>query len=138
MTSGDPNRSPVMRLPTSLAEYNIVAWSDADLMDHTRLTTLTLTTESGVRVTFPTGLKQLFLEYGPLANTNAGVIGNVDLESTASRPIYKCCGINERTIAKFEKESRQLGKGSFKYAWVLDNLKAERERGVTTDIVVEV
>lgn len=28
----------------------------------------------------------------------------------------------------------QLGKGSFKYAWVLDKLKAERERGITIDI----
>lgn len=27
----------------------------------------------------------------------------------------------------------QMGKGSFKYAWVLDKLKAERERGVTID-----
>jgi elongation factor 1-alpha len=24
-----------------------------------------------------------------------------------------------------------MGKGSFKYAWVLDKLKAERERGIT-------
>ena len=47
-------------------------------MDLTRLTTLTLTMESGVHVTFPTGLKQLFLEYGPLANTN---IGDVSLET---------------------------------------------------------
>ena len=28
----------------------------------------------------------------------------------------------------------QVGKGSFKYAWVLDKLKAERERGITIDI----
>ena len=28
----------------------------------------------------------------------------------------------------------QLGKGSCKYAWVLDNWKAERERGITIDI----
>ena len=28
----------------------------------------------------------------------------------------------------------QMGKGSFKYAWVLDKLKAERERGITIDI----
>ena len=27
-----------------------------------------------------------------------------------------------------------MGKGSFKYAWVLGKLKAERERGITTDI----
>jgi elongation factor 1-alpha len=35
---------------------------------------------------------------------------------------------------KFEKEAAELGKGSFKYAWVLDKLKAERERGITIDI----
>jgi elongation factor 1-alpha len=29
-----------------------------------------------------------------------------------------------------------LGKGSFKYAWVLDKLKAERERGITIDIAL--
>ena len=28
----------------------------------------------------------------------------------------------------------QMGKGSFKYAWVLDKLNAERERGITIDI----
>lgn len=28
----------------------------------------------------------------------------------------------------------QVGKGSFKYTWVLDKLKAERERGITIDI----
>jgi elongation factor 1-alpha len=27
-----------------------------------------------------------------------------------------------------------MGKSSFKYAWVLDKLKAERERGITIDI----
>ena len=27
-----------------------------------------------------------------------------------------------------------MGRGSFKYAWVLDKLKAERERGITIDI----
>ena len=40
------------------------------------------------------------------------------------------------TIEKFEKEAAELGKGSFKYAWVLDKLKAERERGITIDIAL--
>jgi len=48
--------------------------------------------------------------------------------------IYKCGGIDKRTIDKYEKEAEQAGKGSFKYAWVLDRLKAERERGITIDI----
>jgi translation elongation factor EF-1alpha len=42
----------------------------------------------------------------------------------------------QRTIEKFEKEAAELGKGSFKYAWVLDKLKAERERGITIDIAL--
>jgi translation elongation factor EF-1alpha len=50
--------------------------------------------------------------------------------------IYKCGGIDARTIEKFEKEANELGKGSFKYAWVLDKLKAERERGITIDIAL--
>ena len=30
----------------------------------------------------------------------------------------------------------QMGKASFKYAWVFDKLKAERERGITIDIAL--
>jgi elongation factor 1-alpha len=50
--------------------------------------------------------------------------------------IYKCGGIDKRVIEKFEKEANEMGKGSFKYAWVLDKLKAERERGITIDIAL--
>jgi len=50
--------------------------------------------------------------------------------------IYKCGGIDKRTIEKFEKEAAEMGKASFKYAWVLDKLKAERERGITIDIAL--
>jgi len=50
--------------------------------------------------------------------------------------LYKCGGIDSRTIEKFEKESADMGKSSFKYAWVLDKLKAERERGITIDIAL--
>jgi elongation factor 1-alpha len=66
------------------------------------------------------------------------VIGHVDAgKSTATgHLIYKCGGIDKRTIEKFEQESAQAGKGSFKYAWVLDKLKAERERGITIDIAL--
>ena len=44
--------------------------------------------------------------------------------------------IDKRAIEKFEKEAAEMGKGSFKYAWVLDKLKAERERGITIDIAL--
>ncbi|KAL3765899.1 hypothetical protein ACHAWO_007586 [Cyclotella atomus] len=48
--------------------------------------------------------------------------------------IFKCGGIDKKTIDKYEKESTDQGKPSQKYAWVLDNLKAEREKGMTIDI----
>ena len=66
------------------------------------------------------------------------VIGHVDAgkSTTTGHLIYKCGGIDKRTIEKFEKEAAELGKSSFKYAWVLDKLKAERERGITIDIAL--
>jgi elongation factor 1-alpha len=69
---------------------------------------------------------------------NIVVIGHVDAgkSTTTGHLIYKCGGIDKRTIEKFEKEASEMGKGSFKYAWVLDKLKAERERGITIDIAL--
>lgn len=69
---------------------------------------------------------------------NIVVIGHVDSGKSTSTGhlIYKCGGIDKRTIDKFEKEAQEMGKGSFKYAWVLDKLKAERERGITIDIAL--
>jgi len=69
---------------------------------------------------------------------NIVVIGHVDSGKSTStgHMIYKCGGIDKRTIEKFEKEAAEMGKGSFKYAWVLDKLKAERERGITIDIAL--
>merc|ERR1712203_869802 len=63
-----------------------------------------------------------------LTHINIVVIGHVDSGKSTStgHMIYKCGGIDKRTIDKFEKEAAEMGKGSFKYAWVLDKLKAER------------
>ena len=66
------------------------------------------------------------------------VIGHVDSgkSTTTGHLIYKCGGIDKRVIAQYEKEAAETGKSSFKYAWVLDKLKAERERGITIDIAL--
>jgi elongation factor 1-alpha len=71
-------------------------------------------------------------------HVNLVVIGHVDAgkSTTTGHLIYKCGGIDKRVIEKFEKEAAELGKSSFKYAWVLDKLKAERERGITIDIAL--
>lgn len=67
---------------------------------------------------------------------NLVVIGHVDSGKSTSTGhlIYKCGGIDKRTLEKFEKEAAEMGKASFKYAWVMDKLKSERERGITIDI----
>jgi elongation factor 1-alpha len=71
-------------------------------------------------------------------HVNLVVIGHVDAgkSTTTGHLIYKCGGIDKRTIEKFEKDAAEMGKSSFKYAWVLDKLKAERERGITIDIAL--
>jgi len=69
---------------------------------------------------------------------NLVVIGHVDSgkSTTTGHLIYKCGGIDKRVIAQYEKEAAETGKSSFKYAWVLDKLKSERERGITIDIAL--
>lgn len=72
------------------------------------------------------------------SNINVVVIGHVDSgkSTTTGHLIFKCGGIDARTLEKYEKEANEMGKGSFKYAWVLDKLKAERERGITINITL--
>nr|GFA49928.1 elongation factor 1-alpha-like protein [Tanacetum cinerariifolium] len=64
------------------------------------------------------------------------VIGHVDFGKSTSTGhlIYKLGGIDKRVIEHFEKEAVEINKRSFKYAWVLDKLKAERKRDITIDI----
>ncbi|KAG2472472.1 MAG: Elongation factor 1-alpha [Nitrosopumilales archaeon] len=46
--------------------------------------------------------------------------------------------VDERAIAQHAEESEKIGKGdTFKYAWVMDNIKDERERGITIDLAFQ-
>ena len=69
---------------------------------------------------------------------NIVVIGHVDSGKSTSTGhlIVKCGGVEPRTIEKYKKEAQEMGKGSFAYAWVLDKLKSERERGITINIAL--
>ena len=67
---------------------------------------------------------------------NVVIIGHVDhgKSTTMGHFLYLTGAIDERTIKAYEEEAKKLGKETFKYAWVLDNLKEERERGLTIDL----
>eukprot|EP00754_Rhynchopus_humris_P008401 Rhum_TRINITY_DN13746_c2_g1::Rhum_TRINITY_DN13746_c2_g1_i1::g.63649::m.63649/K14416/HBS1; elongation factor 1 alpha-like protein len=67
---------------------------------------------------------------------NVVVVGHVDAGKSTlmGHLLYDLGCVPQRTIHKFEKESKAIGKASFHYAWVLDETAEERERGVTMDI----
>lgn len=69
-------------------------------------------------------------------HVNLVVIGHVDSgkSTTTGHLIFKCGGVDQRVIDKLEKEAKELGKDSFKFAFLMDRLKSERERGITIDI----
>ena len=67
---------------------------------------------------------------------NLIVIGHVDHgKSTSVGHLFHLTGtVDERTSQKYEEEAKKQGKETFKFAWVLDKLKEERERGLTIDL----
>lgn len=67
---------------------------------------------------------------------NLVIIGHVDhgKSTTMGHLLYLAGAIDDRTIKQYEEEAERLGKETFKFAWVLDSLKEERERGLTIDL----
>lgn len=67
---------------------------------------------------------------------NLVIMGHVDhgKSTTTGHMLYLAGAVEERIIKAFEEEAEKLGKETFKFAWVLDNLKEERERGLTIDL----
>jgi len=67
---------------------------------------------------------------------NLVVIGHVDHgKSTMTGHLLFLAGaVDKRLIDKYAEESEKIGKPSWKYAWVLQKLQEERERGLTIDV----
>ncbi|KAI9310075.1 P-loop containing nucleoside triphosphate hydrolase protein [Dichotomocladium elegans] len=67
---------------------------------------------------------------------NLVIIGHVDAGKSTlmGHMLYALGQVNERTMKKYERESQKIGKGSFAFAWVLDETGEERDRGITMDI----
>jgi len=67
---------------------------------------------------------------------NLVFIGHVDhgKSTTVGRLLYDAGNIDEQTMRKLKEKAEQLGKKGFEFAFVMDNLKEEQERGVTIDL----
>lgn len=81
----------------------------------------------------------MLAEYAKVKRKNAAnfvVIGHVDAGKSTlmGRLLFDLKAVDQRTMEKYKKEAERIGKGSFAFAWVLDQGTEERERGVTIDI----
>jgi len=67
---------------------------------------------------------------------NLAVIGHVDhgKSTLVGRLLYETENVPEHVIEQHKEEAEEKGKGGFEFAYVMDNLAEERERGVTIDI----
>ena len=67
---------------------------------------------------------------------NLVVIGHVDhgKSTLVGHILYRLGKVDQKLMKQLEEEAQKKGKESFKFAWVLDRLKEERERGVTIDL----
>jgi elongation factor 1-alpha len=68
---------------------------------------------------------------------NLVVTGHVDhgKSTMVGHMLYDLGVVDQRTIEEYRKQAEKFGTGeTFMYAWVLDTLKDERERGVTIEL----
>ncbi|MBW2988067.1 translation elongation factor EF-1 subunit alpha [Candidatus Woesearchaeota archaeon] len=67
---------------------------------------------------------------------NLVFIGHVDhgKSTTVGRLLYDTKNIDEQVLKKLKEKAKELGKDGFEFAFVMDNLKEERERGLTIDL----
>lgn len=67
---------------------------------------------------------------------NLVFIGHVDhgKSTTVGRLLFDSGAVDEQTMRKLKEKAKELGKAGFEFAFVMDNLKEEQERGVTIDL----
>jgi len=67
---------------------------------------------------------------------NLVFIGHVDhgKSTTVGRLLYDSGNVDEQAMKKLKEKAKELGKVGFEFAFVMDNLKEEQERGLTIDL----
>lgn len=67
---------------------------------------------------------------------NLAMIGHIDhgKSTLLGRLLTEAGAIDPHLIEEYRKKAEAIGKATFEYAWVMDTLKDERERGITIDV----
>ena len=69
-------------------------------------------------------------------NMNVVFVGHVDAgkSTTVGRLLFDTGAVSEQEMAKLKQEAVKHGKVGFEFAYIMDKIKEERERGVTIDL----
>ncbi len=69
-------------------------------------------------------------------NMNVVFVGHVDAgkSTIVGRTMFDSGVVGEQTMKKLREEAEKHGKAGFEFAYIMDSIKEERERGVTIDL----
>ena len=69
-------------------------------------------------------------------NMNVVFVGHVDAgkSTIVGRTMFDSGAVSEQEMKKLKEEAEKHGKVGFEFAYVMDHIKEERERGVTIDL----
>ena len=67
---------------------------------------------------------------------NLAMIGHIDhgKSTLLGRLLTDTGAIDPHVVEEYRKKAEAMGKATFEFAWVMDSLKDERERGITIDV----
>ncbi|XP_050159181.1 uncharacterized protein LOC126632753 isoform X3 [Malus sylvestris] len=141
--------------PTSRRDSGVQSTTSSEIMDKPQSVTsglknMTLDARSGYSNNGSVRESRSQADYTPekwmlpdqaidtLTQLNLAIVGHVDSgKSTLSGRLLHLLGrISRKEMHKYEKEAKLQGKGSFAYAWALDESAEERERGITMTVAV--
>ena len=71
----------------------------------------------------------------PKSTINVGIFGHADAGKSTllGHLFYKLKFVDEREARRNAKEAKEMNKASFHFAWMMDEMQEERERGITID-----
>ncbi len=69
-------------------------------------------------------------------NMNTVFVGHVDAgkSTIVGQILFSSGAVSEQQMTKFKQEAEKHGKTGFEFAYIMDKIKEERERGVTIDL----